>query len=242
MTEAASLKRRFPVALTIATAIVLAVLLALGMWQVERLKWKTALLAHVDALRTAMAQPITPVLNDVSRGTDADFTRVFATCQGLGKAPYLEFYSLRDGAAGVRLISACKVDSLKYDSILVDRGFVGDTVSARPPVDAADGRQVQLVGVLRTPDRPTFVTPANQPDRWYSRDVAAMAKALGASNPAPVFLMAESSSNPEWQALIPEPVPAEIPNRHLEYALTWFGLAATLACVYAAFLLRRRKS
>ena len=57
--------------------------------------------------------------------------------------------------------------------------------------------------------------------------------------PAPVFLMAETSTNPGWQALVPAPLPAEITNRHLEYALTWFGLAAALAGVYAALLFKR---
>ena len=54
--------------------------------------------------------------------------------------------------------------------------------------------------------------------------------------------MAETSSNPEWPALIPEPLPLDIPNRHLEYALTWFGLAAALAAVYAALVRRRMKA
>jgi surfeit locus 1 family protein len=87
------------------------------------------------------------------------------------------------------------------------------------------------------------VTPKNQPDRnvWYSRDVPAMARALGVAAPAPVMLMAETSTNPEWKALVPAPLPAEIPNRHLEYALTWFGLAGALLAVYAAVLWRRWK-
>ena len=59
--------------------------------------------------------------------------------------------------------------------------------------------------------------------------------------PAPLFLMAETSSNPEWKALVPAPLPTDIPNRHLEYALTWYGLAGALLGVYAAMLLRSRK-
>jgi surfeit locus 1 family protein len=69
-----------------------------------------------------------------------------------------------------------------------------------------------------------------------------MAKALKAERPAPTFLMAETATNPEFPALLPSPLPAEISNRHLEYALTWFGLAASLAGVYVAVLWRRRKS
>jgi surfeit locus 1 family protein len=121
---------------------------------------------------------------------------------------------------------------------------VPDTVSARPRVDPADHAPLTMTGVLRAPDRATFVTPANQPqdNHWYSRDVPAMAKALGAPDSAPVMLMAETSTNPQWKALIPAPIPADIPNRHLEYALTWFGLAGSLLAVYAAAVWRRWKS
>ena len=69
-----------------------------------------------------------------------------------------------------------------------------------------------------------------------------MAAALGAARPAPVMLMAETSTNPGFTALKPSPVPAEISNRHLEYALTWFGLAAALAGVYAARLRKHYRS
>lgn len=234
----------FPVGLTLATAIGLAILIALGVWQLQRLKWKEDLLAHVAALQSAKAQPVGPVLDAAAAGRDVGFTRVSVSCPGLGAAPFLELYGIRDGEAGSRLISACPVDANRYRSILVDRGFVVDTVSARPKVDPADRTPVALVGVLRVPDKATFVTPKNQPgpNHWFSRDVTAMAAALKAPEPAPVFLMAETSSNPEWQALIPAPLPAEIPNRHLEYAITWFGLAAALAAVYAAMLWRRLKS
>lgn len=236
--EVAAPAKRFPAGLTIATAIALAILVGLGVWQLQRLTWKEGLLARIAALQAAPARPVEPVLERMAGGADTGFTRVSADCPGLGAAPFVELYSVRDGGAGVRLISACKVSSARYASILVDRGFVADTVSARPPVNPTDTTPLRLVGVLRAPDRPSFVTPKNDvaANRWYSRDVPAMAKALGASAPAPLVLMAETSSNPQWKALDPAPLPSEIPNRHLEYALTWFGLAAALACVYAASL------
>lgn len=240
--EARAPARGFPVGLTVAAAIALAILVALGVWQVERLAWKEALLAHVAALQSSQARPLGPVLDRLSKGEDVGFTRVSVTCPGLASAPYLELYGLREGQAGARLISACEVASLRYRTILVDRGFVADTVSARPPVNANDRGPIELVGVLRAPDKRSFVTPPNRPERWYSRDIAAMARALKAPDPAPIFLFAETPTNPEWKALIPAPLPAEIPNRHLEYALTWFGLAGALACVYAAMLFRRLRS
>jgi surfeit locus 1 family protein len=236
---------RFPVGLTVATAIALVILLALGTWQVQRLHWKQGLLARVAALQAAPAQPIEPVLDRVAKGGDADFTRVKIACKRIETAPFLELYSLRDGQAGSRLISACFLEEGgRYRSILVDRGFVADTVSARPPVfEGPDPlAALEVVGILRVPEPGNSFSPPNRPERWYVRDVAAMAQALKAPDPAPLTLMAETSTNPEWKALVPAPIPADIPNRHLEYALTWYGLAAALLGVYAAILFRRRKS
>ncbi|MDG2521092.1 SURF1 family protein [Caulobacter segnis] len=224
--------RRFPIGLTVATAISLAILCGLGAWQMQRLAWKQDLLTRIAALQGAAATPWTP--------KSAEFTRVTLTCPGLAKAPFVQLYAIRDGKAGERIISACPTPQ---GTVLIDRGFVADTISARPPVDAADRTPVAVIGVLRAGDARSFVTPPDQPQKgqFFARDAAAIGAGLNVSNPAPLFLMAETSTNPEWAALEPAPLPAEISNRHLEYALTWFGLAATLACVYAAMLWRRRR-
>lgn len=232
----------FPVGLTFAVALAMAILLGLGVWQLQRLKWKEGLLANVAALQAAKPVALGSVLDGLARGRDVDFTRVSIVCPGIGQAPYLELYALRRGQTGVRLISACETASAPYRTILVDRGFIPDTSLARPPVDPAARAPVEVIGVVRRPDRPSFVSPKNQPDQWFTRDVAAMAQALKAPDPAPVFLFAETTINPELKALVPAPLPADIPNRHLEYALTWFGLAATLLGVYAAVLLRRARA
>jgi surfeit locus 1 family protein len=233
-------RRGFPVGLTITVAVAFAILVGLGTWQLQRLQWKEGLLARIAALQAAPARPIGPILDRVAEGADADFTRVEAECPGLETAPFLELYSVRDGQAGVRLVSACRIASAHYRSVLVDRGFVADTVSARPPVSPDDETLVRVVGVLRKPEHGNLFSPANTPRQWYVRDVEAMAKALNAAEPAPLFLMAETPTNPGWKALVPAPLPLDIPNRHLEYALTWYGLAAVLLGVYAAMLFRRR--
>lgn len=235
-------RRGFPVGLTVATAVALMILLALGTWQLQRLHWKEGLLARITALQAAPAQPLAPVLARVASGGDADFTRVTVACPGIAAAPYVELYSLSEGQAGARLISACRIDGAPYRTVLVDRGFVIDTVSARPPVNATSTAPLQVVGVLRVPEPGNSFTPPDTPSRWYVRDAAAMAAALKAPAPAPLFLMAETATNPEWAALKPAPIPAQIANRHLEYALTWYGLAAALLGVYAAMLFRRRKT
>jgi surfeit locus 1 family protein len=235
--------RRIPVGATVATAIALAILVGLGVWQLKRLAWKQDLLARVAAAQTASAVPVADVLRAAVRGEDAGYRRVTAVCPGLSTAPYVELYAIIDGEMGTRLISVCRLEGAPYGSILVDRGFVHATISARPTVQADDQRPVGIRGVLRAPERRTFVQAPNDPahGRFFGRQIAPLADALHAPNPAPWFLMAETSSNPEWLALKPAPLPVDIPNNHFQYALTWFGLAGALLAVYGAMLWGRFK-
>ena len=234
--------RGFPVALSVAAAIAFVILIGLGVWQLQRLKWKEALLADVAAAEAAPARPLEPVLDALANGHPADFVRVSVTCRGLARAPAVELYALRGGEIGSRLISSCPVLSAHYRSILVDRGFIPDTVTARPLPDPLVTDPVDVVGVLRKPERGNFMTPPNRPGHWYLHDPEAMGLALHTVEPvAPLILMAETSSNPDFKALEPAPFPVDIPNRHLEYALTWFGLAGALAGVYGAAVFKRMR-
>lgn len=243
MTSDPAKPQRFPIGLTLATLIGLAILVALGLWQVQRLTWKEALLARVDRLESAAAAPAITVLDDASSASDLDMVRVRLECPGLASADFIELYGLKDGQAGRRLISACRLPSGRYGSVLVDRGFVADTVSSRPGTGGG-ARALTVTGVLRVPDPPGLFTPKADPSTrlWFSRDIPGIAAALGAARPAPVMLLAETSSNPEFLSLVPSPIPAAISNRHLEYALTWFGLAAALLGVYGALLRKHFRS
>src|SRR5471032_576453 len=107
----------FPVGLTVAAAIAFSILIALGVWQLQRLKWKVALLADIAQAEAAPAQPIEPVLDALALGRKRDFVRVKVTCRGLARAPALELYALRGGEIGSRLISSCPVLSTLYRSI-----------------------------------------------------------------------------------------------------------------------------
>lgn len=231
--------RRFPVGLTILAVLAFAALCALGTWQLRRLAWKQDMVARVAAARTADPKPVAMVLEAGERGADVDFTRVEIACPGLASAPWAELYSLKEGQPGARLISPCRLPAGRWSTILVDRGFVSETISARPPVDAADRRSIRVVGVLREPGQPSpFVAKRDPGGRFHSREVGPIARSLGAERPAPWMLMAETSSNQEWRALQPSALPTGLSNRHLEYAVTWFGLAAALAGVYAAMVIK----
>jgi surfeit locus 1 family protein len=218
-------------------------LISLGVWQVQRLQWKEALLARIAAFQNAPPEPLDVVLHRLAspgeRQTgEVDFVRVQASCPDLQRTPVLHLYSILDGQLGHRLITACPIEDSRYHSILVDRGFVDeDHLAAVRPGAALTS---PIVGVLRKPDARSWISPPNVPGRddWRTRDVTAMAAALHAPDPAPLFLMLETPP-----ALPPGPhpaaIPTDIPNNHLGYALTWFGLAAGLVATYVSWLRRR---
>lgn len=113
--------KRFPWMLTVLTTAAIALLIGLGVWQVQRLRWKEGLIAKAEAASTRPPEPLDAVL----AGGDVEFRKALMVCPGLATAPYVELQSIHDGQPGVRLISACRPAG-RQDVLLVDRGFVAD--------------------------------------------------------------------------------------------------------------------
>ena len=232
--------RRFPWILTLLTVAALVLLIGLGVWQVERLKWKEGLIAASEAAAAKPPAPLDQVLGPNQDERDLEFRKALIVCPGLASAPYVELQSIHEGEAGVRLISACKPAGAAF-SLLIDRGFIADGVSARPRV-IETSLPLVLIGEFRRFDPPSRLTPAPANGRFYGRDTAAMAEALKVQGPVrPEAVFAISPTNPELAALRPSAPPAAFSNNHFGYALTWFGLAIALAGFYVALLRRRLK-
>jgi surfeit locus 1 family protein len=228
---------RFPWGLTLASALVFVLLVSLGVWQVQRLQWKQGLIRDAEA--AAGLPPAPPA--EVFGADRPEFRKVALVCPGLATAPYVELQSIHDGLAGVRLISACPRPG-DGPTLLVDRGFVADSISARPPVAASDA-PVRLAAEVRATPPPGPMAVAASGSHFYARDNPAMAAALGIDGPVSTWtLFALDSSNPEWAALEPSAPPAAFSNNHLGYAITWFGLALALVAFYVALVRRKTKS
>lgn len=233
-------RSRFPVVMTACSAIALAILIGLGVWQVQRLHWKEGVLARIAALQSAPAQPLAVALARAGQGGDIEYTRVRADCPAIESTPFVKLFTPADGDGGYRIITSCRLNGGPYGAILVDRGFIAqENIDRLRPGQAAVLVQ-PVVGVLRRGDARNFVTPDNQPAQrlFYWRDIAGMARVLGAPAPAPTFLMLERPA-PVGLGPTPAPTPVDIPNNHLSYAITWFGLAIGLLGVYLASLWRR---
>lgn len=242
--------KRFPIGLTVATLIALAVLVGLGAWQLQRLAWKERLLARIAALEGAPARPLADVLARARNGEDVSYTRVSVICAPLPGPPPMAFrYALRDGQVGWRLLTPCPLRGGPNDAILLDRGLVTRMGGLMAPVPARFPDPGAVVGVLREPGRRSWLSPPAPPGTdglivVQSLDGAVVAHLLGglsSRSPAPYILAVESES-PAPPGLLPAALPRDIPNNHLVYAVTWFGLAGVLAWVYGAMLLGRMRA
>lgn len=220
---------RFPWGLTLASGAALIVLIALGVWQAQRLQWKQDLIARAEA-----AAGLPPVsLEALAQMPDPEFRTATLTCD-FQNQPHVELQSIQDGQPGVRLISSC-------EGWLVDLGFVPEAVSARPAQQPA--AIPAITAQARRVDAPGAFAPPPEGSRFYARDTGAMSRALGVEGPVrPYVLFATGSAWPGWEALTPSAPPAAFSNNHLGYALTWFGLALALAGFYIALLRRKLKS
>lgn len=234
--------RRFPISLSVAGAVALAVLVGLGVWQLKRLAWKTDLLARIAALQHAPARPVGAVLAAAARGEDVGYVRVSASCESAPPAPPAYRYALREGRVGWRLMGACPLADAPYGAIVLDRGLVDRFTGQMGPVAAAFPAPGEVVGVLRAPGvrSPFDIAPRRQADGamvLQSLDAAAL-KIVGGSRAAPYYLAVESES-PAPPGVTPAALPQDIPNNHFVYALTWFGLAGVLIWTWAGFVRRR---
>ncbi|MDQ8029251.1 MAG: SURF1 family cytochrome oxidase biogenesis protein [Brevundimonas sp.] len=230
-------RARFPWGLTLAVIPALVLLLSLGAWQVQRLHWKEGLIAEARRAATVPAGAPAAVLGSAN----PEFMKVSLTCPGLAGAPFIELQTIHDADPGVRLISVCRHPGYEQ-ALLVDRGFVSGSLSARP-AEQADATPVEIVAEVRLTPPPGAMAPPPEGRHFYARDNVAMARVLGVQGPvSPWTFYALNASNPDWPALQPSAPPAAFSNNHLGYAMTWFGLAIVLVGFYIAMLRRRPRA
>ena len=206
---------------SIATAAMLAILIGLGVWQLQRLQWKLGLLAEIDR---AEAAPPVPLPDH-----PLPFTKVTVSGHFRDDLHALYGADVRDVPGGTAM-GAQLIEPLErpgQDPILVVRGWVPDGQLGRAGGDGA------VVGYIRPADKPGLFSLADDPaaHRFYTLDPAKIGAALGLARTAPFTLVAMGASGtPAPATTLPRP-----PNDHLNYALTWFALALSLLIVFVAY-------
>jgi surfeit locus 1 family protein len=234
---------------TIFTVAGIAILIGLGMWQLDRKVWKENLIVTVST-RTARAPEALPPRASWERLVPEgnEYTRVTFPAEfleGQEAYAYTAGSSLRADVEGQGFWVFAPARLAGGSIVLINRGFV--PTDRKLPATRLEGTprgSVDIVGYMRWPEKRGLFTPGDDPANnvWYVRDPKAMADANKWTVAAPFYIDQEAPMPPGG---LPKPgkIEVKMPNRHLEYALTWFGLALALGGVYVAWLasrLRRR--
>ncbi len=229
----------------ICAAIALAILLGLGFWQLERLAWKESLIARVEERTKAPATPLAPESDWPKINPDNDEYRRVTVSGRFHHDKEAHVYTVvsekrgRFAGPGFWVMTPLELPSGAF--VIINRGFV--------PLDRKDSATrkqgqvegtVSVTGLLRMPEDAGSFAPSNDPAKnaWYRRDAAESAKARGLARAAPFTVDADATPNPGG---LPQGGDTRVvfTNNHLQYAVTWFGIALALLGVFGAFAWQR---
>jgi surfeit locus 1 family protein len=204
-------------------------LIALGVWQIERRAWKVALIDRVEQRLSAAPESMpAPASWPAINATDDEYRRVAITGRFLHDRETL-VKAVTDQGGGFWVLTP--LETADGNVVLVNRGFVPperrDRATRR---DGNSAAPASITGLLRLTEPKGGFLRNNDPagNRWYSRDVEAIAAARGLPRVAPFFIDADAAPNPGGYPQGGLTV-VKFHNNHLVYALTWFGLAILLA-------------
>lgn len=223
----------------------LLILIGLGTWQLQRKAWKDDLQAKIDLRAAEKPLQVENVLDGARSIDDIAYTHVVARGRFRHESE-LYYYAPRPQEPGWHVYTPMQLDDGRW--LFVNRGFVPATL--RDPSTRADGQVAgvtSVTGLLRVPEAQGTFSPENDVVKnvWYWRDLDGMKRAVfGTSDVsvAPGYLDAEIGHSVAGPWPRSGTTITRLANRHLEYALTWYGLALTLIGVYAAFVYGRLKS
>jgi surfeit locus 1 family protein len=230
----------------LAALIALAILIGLGTWQLQRKAWKEDLIAQIQARAYGEAGAIVPATAwSTWRAGEDEFRRVRVTGTFLHQYE-TPVYGLAPGQRGSPAQGYYLMTPLRLADgavVMVNRGFV--PTELRDPTKRPESQpagEATVTGLVRAPEERNAFTPADDPARntWFARDPQGIAKAHNLDRVAPFYVEADATPNPGgWPK--GGQTRLDLPNNHLQYAVTWYGIALTLVGVFAAFAWRRIK-
>jgi surfeit locus 1 family protein len=245
----AQLRERKLLVPTIMVAVALPLLIGLGFWQLDRLAWKEGLIAAIAERAKAPPVSIDQALDEAAGhlpgGWNAlEYKHVSMRGRFLNDKELYLYAPHPQLGAGVHVFTPF-VLSATSATLIVNRGYVPEQF--KDPGLRKDGQiegETDVTGLIRLPGIHARFVPDNEPNAnlWFWRDFEGMIAAAfpAGSRPAkiiPLFVDADGAAPGGWPKGGATVV--KLPNRHLEYALTWFGLAAALAAIYAVYAVGR---
>ena len=231
------------VAAAVAFVLALAILLSLGTWQVQRLHWKEQLLADMAARRTAAPVALADIEAMAKKGEDIEYRPVTVSGVFVNNKER-HFFATWRGQTGYHVYTPLQLADGRF--LFVNRGFT--PYEAKEPEMRKQGQltgEQTVTGLARArlAEKPSSIVPENDLSKniFYWKDLDAMASSTGipADRLVPFFVDAGDAPNPRGLP-IGAVTQFDLPNNHLQYAVTWYGLAAALVGV-GLFALFRRK-
>jgi surfeit locus 1 family protein len=232
---------RHLVLFTLFMAAGLALLIGLGVWQLQRLEWKEGLIAKIEARVHAPPVTLKEAVASARAGEDISYLRV-KTEGRFDHSKERFVYAVTDEGVGWHVITPLATPD--GEVVLIDRGIVPDALKdpATRPQGEIEGTAT-VTGLARQPESQGRFTPDNEPEhnRWFWRDLGGLTRSMfPGSEPevAPLIVEAEPSDVPGgWPR--GGATRLDIPNDHLQYAITWFLLAFCLVIIYAVYVRSR---
>ena len=223
----------------------IAILCGLGIWQLDRKAWKENLIETLTTRLARAPQPLPPrdawprLVPQANEYTRVSFPAEFL--EGQEALVYTPGSPLRPDVKGPGYWVFAPAQLAGGSIVLVNRGFV--PIERKDPASrpgSATQGSVEIVGVMRWPEARGLFTPADDVagNVWYVRDPKAMAAAKTWATAAPFYIDQEAPV-PTGGLPLPGKLSIALPDNHLQYAITWFGLALALAGVYTTWLVRR---
>lgn len=221
-----------------AGALGVVILCGFGLWQLQRLEIKSELLASIEARQNAPPKTLSEAVDLVSQGADVEYLRVDSAVTFVPNREYHMIMTF-EGSPGWQIVTpALSADNVL---VLVDRGVVPDQLKDDASRSQDARGQVSLRGVIRRHDaKRGFFSPDNDPaaNQWYWWDVPAMLGEVEiptGTKVAPFVLQVLPVNN---ASAFPRALPPQLAvrNNHLQYALTWFSLAAVCAVMTGLFI------
>lgn len=230
------------------SGLMVALTLGLGIWQIERRTEKHELIAALEQRVAAAPVPLPSSSGWAKLTPGADeFRRVKLSLSAMPNAQEATVYG--SGSAvridvsgpGIWIFTPVKLPS--GETIVVNRGFVGEGERDRYVASPTAVTATDIVGYIRFPEKAGWITAAADHAKrlWFSRDVKDMAQALGWGPVAPFYIDMES---PVPESGLPKPgrLDPHLRDEHMQYIITWFGLSAAIAIAFLVWLRGRRKS
>lgn len=224
--------------------VVFVTLLVLGTWQVNRLEWKEALISQIDERLKSEPVMIDKIIDNMKSGDSFEYQPV--TVDGVfDHSKERHFFATHQGRSGYYVYTPLEFDG---GTVFINRGFV--EFDLKDPILRPQGQitgVISVIGLARKmlDEKPSSLVPDNDPIKnvYYWKDLISMAGSVDlviADDQVQSFFIDAIVSDIPGNYPIGGVTLIDLPNNHLSYVFTWYGLAGTLVIIAVVFLFRRR--